>query len=550
MAVLSQLADPVHYRPCDWDLQTDTVGRAYWDELFRWHLDAVLLPLIRAEYGDTPASVADFRREYLAAFDHLRLHPTSYDRVDILLFTEVRRRVLEAYGFEDPFHAIKRRENEAALTLLPDLLAELDAVDQPVRQELLLYGLVAGNTFDLGSKATVRSEQVGSAAFRELRAVQAQRPWLRNDAAAWWRRWEDGPPFRHVLFFVDNAGSDVLLGCLPLARWMLQAGARVTLAANGGPALNDIAAAELAPLLKDCTASDAVVDAALREGRLSVASTGNRLPLLDLTQLSERLVRATHDVDLVVLHGMGRAVESNYRAGFHCDALRTAILKDEAVAAHVRGRLFDGVFKYTPRPAKTQVVVQPPLKQRSTGHLRVICGSMFAGKTARLIEHLVTARAAGRRVVACKHLFDQRYDPKFLMTHDGRRFPAVAVASAAEILRRAAHAEVLGIDEAQFFGKSLVRVWWEFRAVGCEVLVAGIDHDAWGQPFPPLPQLVALADEVERMEAPCTVCGRPAPYSQRMVPVVGGQMVGGPAEYQPRCAAHFCPLPAPPPRYD
>jgi thymidine kinase len=186
----------------------------------------------------------------------------------------------------------------------------------------------------------------------------------------------------------------------------------------------------------------------------------------------------------------------------------------------------------------------------SPGRLVLICGGMFAGKTARLIERLAAAQAAGRRVVACKHELDRRYDPTLLTTHDGRQFPAVAIASAAHVLREAAHAEVLGIDEAQFFGRTLVRVCWEFRAVGCTVLVAGIDHDAWGQPFPPLPQLAKLADEVERLEAPCTVCGRPAPFSQRMVPVVAGQMVGGPGEYEPRCAAHFQPLPPPAPVYD
>ncbi len=192
----------------------------------------------------------------------------------------------------------------------------------------------------------------------------------------------------------------------------------------------------------------------------------------------------------------------------------------------------------------------PDVRASGSGRLVVICGCMFAGKTARLIEHLCTAAAAGRRVVACKHQLDARYDPSWLITHDGRRFPASAVTSADQVLRQAAHAEVVGIDEGQFFGRALVRVCWEFRAVGCTVFVAGIDHDAWGQLFPPLPQLAAVADEVERMDAPCTLCGRPACFSQRMVPVVGGQMVGGPGDYEPRCAAHFQPLPPPAPAYD
>lgn len=351
MASLTQLADPDHYRPCDWDLQADAGGRAYWDALFRWHLDAVLLPLIQTEYKETPANLADFRHAYLAAFDDLRACPARYDRVDILLFTELRRRVSAEYGFHDPFYGVKQRANEVAIELLAVVLAELDGAPPPTRQDLLVAGLMAGNLFDLGSKATVRSHEEGSAAFRESRASQAERRWLRNDALAWWRRWAEGPAFRDVLFFVDNGGSDVILGCLPLARWMVQAGARVTLAANTNPALNDITAAELDPLVKRCAGLDPFLAAAVHDGRLRVAPTGSRLPLLDLTQLSEGFVRTTRDADLIMLHGMARAVESNFHARFRCEALWTAVLKDEAVAARLNGALLDCVFRYVPGSA-------------------------------------------------------------------------------------------------------------------------------------------------------------------------------------------------------
>jgi type II pantothenate kinase len=350
MASLSQLADSGHYRACDWDLQADAGGRAYWDDLFRWHLDAVLVPLIQAEYDPAPERVADFRHTYLAAFDDLHAHPERYAPVDILRFTELRRQVSEQYGFDDPFRDVKQRENEAALELLPGVLTELDAAAPPARQDLLAYGLMAGNIFDLGSKATVQRQRDFAAGFRQMRSPQAVRRWLHDDVAAWWRRWGSGPGFGHVLFFVDNAGSDILLGCLPLARWMIEVGARVTLAANTGPALNDITAAELSPLVRRCAPLDPVLSAAVREGRLRVHATGGRLPLLDLTRLDEDFVRATAAADLIILHGMGRAVESNFHARFHCDVVRTAILKDEAVAARVGGKLFDCVFRFEPGP--------------------------------------------------------------------------------------------------------------------------------------------------------------------------------------------------------
>lgn len=174
---------------------------------------------------------------------------------------------------------------------------------------------------------------------------------------------------------------------------------------------------------------------------------------------------------------------------------------------------------------------------------------MFAGKTARLIERLAAASSAGHRVVACKHVLDRRYDPSCLATHDGRQFPAVAVADADEVERQAAGAAVVGVDEAQFFGRPLVEVVARLRAAGCGVIVAGIHHDAWGQDFPPLPQLIAAADEIELLHVPCTVCGRPAEYSQRLTPVPAGDMVGGPGDYAPRCATCFQPLATPAPTY-
>jgi thymidine kinase len=174
---------------------------------------------------------------------------------------------------------------------------------------------------------------------------------------------------------------------------------------------------------------------------------------------------------------------------------------------------------------------------------------MFSGKTARLIDALEAARAAGRSVCAFKHPLDRRYDPCQLATHDGRRFPATIVATPTEVRERGAAVQVVGIDEAQFFGRELAHACETMRARGQHVVVAGIDHDAWGRPFPPLPRLKEIADAVLLLEVPCRVCARPARYSQRMVPVTNTDMVGGPGEYEPRCAECFQPLPPAAPEY-
>ena len=183
------------------------------------------------------------------------------------------------------------------------------------------------------------------------------------------------------------------------------------------------------------------------------------------------------------------------------------------------------------------------------GRLEVICGCMFSGKTARLIALLEDARRAERRVAAFKHQLDARYDACHLATHDGRRFDALAVDDATDILERGAETDVVAVDEAQFFGRPLIGVCEALRTRGQRVIIVGIDHDAWGQEFTPLPQLKAIADAVDVLHVPCTVCGQPACFSQRVVPITRPDMVGGPAEYEPRCAACFRPLPPPAPRY-
>ena len=346
MAHLRQLAHLQTYRPCEWDLRADAEGRAYWDRLFRWHLDEVLLPLIGEEYAPSSSRLATFQTDYLAVYDDVRAQPERYEPLNVLRLTELRRELLVRHGFEDPFRGIKRRENNDALQLLPDILAEQDAAAPAERQDLLALGLMAGNIFDLGAVATVNMHREGTPAFRHTRASQPSRPWFRDDVTAWWTRWLSSPPYEHAVLFVDNAGSDILLGILPLARWMLEKGARVTLAANSGPALNDITAAELAPLLERCADLDPALAVALADDKLRVVATGTRAPLLDLSKLSEACVAATADADLIMLHGMGRAIESNFDAEFRCDALWTAVLKDEAVAARLGGRVFDCVFRF------------------------------------------------------------------------------------------------------------------------------------------------------------------------------------------------------------
>ena len=180
------------------------------------------------------------------------------------------------------------------------------------------------------------------------------------------------------------------------------------------------------------------------------------------------------------------------------------------------------------------------------GRLEVVHGSMFAGKTEYLIARLRLEQSRGRRVRAFKHAIDRRYDPDHLVTHAGDRFEAIRVTDAGAILEQTDGVDVAAIDEGHFFKLPLVPVVQALRDRGVDVLVAGITHDSWGRPFEPIPQLSALADAVVLRQASCRVCGRPSPYTQRITPINTEFMVGGVGDYEPRCAAHFVPLPGPP----
>jgi thymidine kinase len=184
--------------------------------------------------------------------------------------------------------------------------------------------------------------------------------------------------------------------------------------------------------------------------------------------------------------------------------------------------------------------------KNAAGRIEVIHGSMFAGKTEHLIARLRQEQSRGKTVVAFKHAIDDRYDPDHLVTHRHDRFDALRVSSAAAILELCGEADVVAVDEGHFFRMALIPVVQELTERGVTVLVAGITHDCWGRDFEPIPQLAALADEEVVLQAPCRVCGKPAPFTQRMTAVNTLHMVGGLDDYEPRCAEHFTPFPGPP----
>lgn len=166
---------------------------------------------------------------------------------------------------------------------------------------------------------------------------------------------------------------------------------------------------------------------------------------------------------------------------------------------------------------------------------------MFSGKTEELIRRLNRARIARQQVEIFKPVLDARFSETEVVSHDENAILSTPVDSAYQIILMSGAAQVIGIDEAQFFGLELVEVCRELAESGKRVIVAGLDQDYLGKPFEPIPQLMAIAEYVTKLHAICVVCGSPANHSQRIVENTGRVVVGAGESYEPRCRRCFEP---------
>ncbi len=176
------------------------------------------------------------------------------------------------------------------------------------------------------------------------------------------------------------------------------------------------------------------------------------------------------------------------------------------------------------------------------GWIEVICGSMFSGKTEELIRRVRRAQIARQKVQVFKHSLDARYAEREVASHNGLQLEAVPVENSAQLRALIApETTVVAIDEGQFFDEGLVPLCEELADRGLRVIVAGLDLDFRGEPFGPMPQLMARAERVDKLQAICVVCGGPASRTQRLIngqpaayddPVI---MVGADEVYQARC---------------
>jgi thymidine kinase len=178
----------------------------------------------------------------------------------------------------------------------------------------------------------------------------------------------------------------------------------------------------------------------------------------------------------------------------------------------------------------------------NSGWIEAICGPMFSGKSEELIRRLRRAKVARRRVEVFKPALDTRYSEHDIVSHGAIRMASDSVGSAREILEKVdPRTEVVGIDESNFFGPELATIADQLANLGKQVIIAGLDTDFMGRPFPPMPELLAIAESITKTLAVCMRCGVPAKHTQRMLQSHELILVGASGAYEARCRHCFEP---------
>lgn len=370
--VFPLLEDPKTYEPNTIDLDHDEFK--YWFTILSDHLPDLVEKAVASEGGTDDAKRRGdaFAHAFSAHLARLTEEPAAYGKFGLANLLELREECLREFQFFDAYVSIKQRENEASLAVLPDLLMELDSMDEEDRLLALIEGVLAANIFDWGSKACVDLYNQGNIIeIYRMSRKKMQRPWRIDDFDTFKSRMlKKDQPYKRALISVDNAGADVVLGMLPLAREFLRRGVEVVLVANSLPALNDITANELPEIVAEAAKHCGILRKAAEAGGLivdamagiqgdtkdepvsvplMVVENGCGSPCIDFRQVSSELAAAAKDADLLILEGMGRSLHTNLNARFKCDALKLAMVKNQRLAEKLfNGNIYDCICKFEP----------------------------------------------------------------------------------------------------------------------------------------------------------------------------------------------------------
>ena len=327
------------YVRCDRDLRSHPASQVYWLNVFRDSLRTHFECGGLSDPNRMDAGVAAME----SVLDELLDGKGRFDTIDLDL---ARQAGLRAADLPDAYADLKSAANDAALDALPEVLHRLDAAPSEQRWPLVFQEMLAGNWFDMGTVELVEAWRASGGDVRQGHQRVPKRPWRWDhvDAFAEAVVLDDSP----VVMLLDNAGPDTIFGAFSFARELLRLGREVRLAANDGPALNDVQVHDLPELLDRA----AQVDAIFGQLQHGIVNTGSSMPLLDLSNISVALASATQDAGLLVFCGMGRGLESNWTASFDLPVLRVASVKNPDVADLIGASLGDGVVRFaTPSPS-------------------------------------------------------------------------------------------------------------------------------------------------------------------------------------------------------
>ena len=179
------------------------------------------------------------------------------------------------------------------------------------------------------------------------------------------------------------------------------------------------------------------------------------------------------------------------------------------------------------------------LTPKNSGWIEVICGPMFSGKTEELIRRLVRAQYAKQKVAIFKPKTDNRYSDDYIVSHNKRKIKSIILESSKDIYDYKNEAHVFGIDEAQFFGKNLIKICNDLANSGKRVVIAGLDKDYSAKSFGPIQELMIDAEYVTKVNAICMSCGNPASFTKRISPEKDLVVVGEADKYEARCRSCF-----------
>nr|AFK47314.1 unknown [Lotus japonicus] len=295
---------------------------------------------------DAANKAEKFAQRYADILEDFKKDPESHGGPpDCILLCRLRELILRELGFRDIFKNVKDEENANAITLFEDVVRLNDAIeDESMRLENLVRGVFAGNIFDLGSAQLAEVFSKDGMSFLASYQNLVPRPWVIDDLDTFKMKWGK-KSWKKVIIFVDNSGADIILGILPFTRELLRHGSQVVLAANDLPSINDVTYSELIEIISKLKDEEGRL-VGVSTSNLLIANSGNDLPVIDLTRVSQELAYLASDADLVILEGMGRGIETNLYAQFKCNSLKIGMVKHPQVAEFLGGRLYDCVFKY------------------------------------------------------------------------------------------------------------------------------------------------------------------------------------------------------------